>query len=65
MIKVFCECEHLKHLDYPDANHKYGERIEPDKLVKVQTFWGKYTVCKTCAETCLAQFIDSDMAAKV
>jgi hypothetical protein len=60
---VECECEHASH--FPEEkklspngnpNHKYGQGYCAHYMVTVQTPFGKFTVCRECADDCYAQF---------
>jgi len=64
-IRDFCMCEHEKHFggeDYPPHEplpniHNYGQKFKPEELKHVKTTHGFFSLCKSCAEDCLAAYI--------
>lgn len=53
-----CQCEHISHFDKNEKspngnpNHRYGVKFFERYLVKVETAFGVFEVCKGCAEDC-------------
>jgi hypothetical protein len=64
MQSMSCECEHAAHLDKThtiltpntDPGHRYGMAFYPHCMVTVQTPYGKFRVCQSCAADCYQGF---------
>lgn len=47
-----CECEHIGHMDKPNADtrHVYGDKFYA--VHQIQTIYGFLIVCEVCAHDC-------------
>lgn len=46
-----CECEHIDHFE--GRAHGYGHAFRG--LFRVSTMWGRFNVCRVCADTHLKE----------